>query len=210
MKATANFGVPNAAEHTDPLMLFACLKYAQGDTVHEACTKFIAVMKTGLSCMSAGKKYISMADNVAGRIAKDHDDQALVRFGTCISNFLNALDALQSFIPDPAGGSCSNGSLRVDLIFSQEELGSNYEIFFDAVGLRASQFSSNLERCSASALQLACGFQHGAEQWWRKDLGASAEMNELKAASKSTIKKIDGTQLKTSVEKLEKAGAGRA
>ena len=177
------------------------------DYPHTLVKSFGNVLKLGVSWMSLSKKYEGTGESCKVRVGKDPEDKMLVRLSSCITSFLGACASLDELQQDP--GSAHMVSVLTGLgasqVFPETETSEAYAVFFDSIGFRASILEQHLARCGENAEKLVGGHHQLGESCWRKDLGQDASFSDLKTAAKTSLKKLDGTQLKTAVEQLQEA-----
>jgi len=187
------------------LQTLAQLKYVQDDVPVRLLKAFYTCLKTGVAFTSAITKYEATADSTQARLTKDPENKFLIRVGVCLQGYLDACQSMEQCSAEGHGSDCPLLGLHprsVFGIFGENSGQSN--VFFDSVGLRSTTLKSHLDRAVASLQQLAGGMECG-EHHWRKDCGPNASLQDLKASSKLSLKKLDGSGLKTALQSVAKA-----
>ena len=207
------------AGEADPVQIAklsaAVLKLAQLKfLVDDVECKFIAaafsVLKTGVSFGSAVDKYNSTGDTAALRISKDHENKSLLKLGAGISCFLDARAAFETLMKEEGAAACEKSPMfgfDAPAVFGAESLGK-WDTFFDSLGLQCQKIDSQVQRCGSNLKQLCKNMEEGGENHWRASLGDDVDIATLRSAAKTSLKSLDGTQLKSAVESTAKAGWG--
>lgn len=196
--------VAGVGKHSQAIINLAKLKYVSEDSEFEMCKNFLNVLKLGLSYKAVSERYAATGDTTTIRVTKDSDDKQLERVNTCCWNFLEAAKEFQESIESNAATDPLNG-LNISMVFAESESDDRMGILFDAIGFKATQVKSQLERCGSNASKIIAGMDRGGEQFWRRELGDDADMATLKQTSKGSLKKVDGATFKNAVESLSKA-----
>ena len=193
----------------------AQLKYVQDDVQCKFIAAVFNVLKAGVGFSTAVSKYNSTGDNSSARLLKDSEDKGLLKLGLSISGFLDSVQTFQklkSEISVTAGlgdDSVNLFSFDAEAVFSKETLES-WETFFDSLGLRANKLKDFIERCGSNLKKLCQGIDASGDNHWRAGCADDADLPTLRNLSKTALKKMDGTQLKSAVENTSKARLGLA
>lgn len=185
---------------TQRLML---LKFAKNDPECKLGSEVFNVLKTGLGLASALSKYESTGDSAATRVGKDGKDLLLSKVGAAHAAYGHALSQLKKLRHDHGGPEHVLFSLQPELAFA-DVVQSNS--FMDSLGIRCSELLRAMVRCTEAASKVTEGFERDGERFWRAD-DADADAASLKLAAKDSIKKLDGPQVKSAVDKLDQAGS---
>lgn len=184
----------------------ALLKYVNTDGHFEYVKQFFTVLKAGIAWVNTLDKYVSTGQTAQMRIAKDLQCKHLARLGTCIMVYIDACKALTE-LRSSAGEELSSSpllGLTESAVFG--ETATQWDPFFDSVGLRAVSLKDQVDKAVGNFVQLAQGLQAGSENHWRADADPGASMQDLKNLAKTTLKKIDGQTLKDGLTSSDKAG----
>jgi len=198
------------AKHSTATATLAKLKYMADDLQCQYLSGFFSVLKHGVSYLNLIAKYQATGENAALRVQKDAEDKFLAKVGASIEHFLRDRDAFNSIKQQAASQEESNPNplygLEVSHVFGDGT--TEWETFFDSLAMRATNLKSHVEKCMGNLKQVCQGMEEGSEHFWRAGLDENAGFPELKTAAKPTLKKLDGAQLKSAVEKHSKAGFG--
>lgn len=194
----STLGISEVTKLVTPTLRLIQLKYPPTSKEHQFCNQIFQVLKSGLSALSLLSSYEGLGDTTLGRVGKDSKDVLLGKVGMSLSAFAGACVHLKKLRGEPS--STPLFTLEPETIFG--DLSMN-KIFLDSVGYRCSEICKSLQRASETVLKFCDGHENGK---WRAELSNDASCADLKAAAKDTIKRLDGTQVKAAVEKLEKAG----
>ncbi len=194
------------AKHSTATMSLAKLKYVAEDLQCQYVSAFFSVLKYGVSYLNLIAKYQATGDTAAIRVQKDAEDKVLAKVGASIEQFLRDRDAFNNIKqqalreesnPNPLYG------LEVSHVFGDGT--ADWETFFDSLAIRATNLKNHMDKSIENLKQLCQGMQEGSDKFWKAGLDENAGFPDLKNAAKSTLKKIDGVQLKSAVEKNSKA-----
>lgn len=198
--------VPALLKQGAALQSLAQLKYVNDDFAYRLVKTFFNVLKAGLGYSSTIAKYEATGDAATVRISKDPENKFLSRVGSCIETYMDTCKALAQLCAsaEVSGLTHSLFGLKPESIFG--EASTKWDVFFDSVGLRATNLKAQVDRCVTSLFQVAQGVQAGTEKHWRSELPSDAGMADLKATSKTSLKKLDGNALKSSLTTAWKVG----
>ena len=192
-------------KQANAVQTLAQLKYVQDDIPVRLLKTFYNCLKTGVAFTTAITKYEATADSTQARLAKDPENKFLIRVGVCLQGYLDACQSMEQLSAEGHGSDCALLGLHPRSVFGIfGENGGQSNVFFDSVGIRSTAMKGHLDRAVASLQQLCGGLACG-EHHWRKDCGADASLQDLKASSKVSLKKLDGSGLKTALQSLAKA-----
>ncbi len=180
------------------------LKFAKNEPEYQLGSEVFNVLKTGLGLVSILSKYESTGDNAATRVGKDAKDVLLSKVGAAHASLGLAVSQLKKLRHDHGAPERALFSLQPELAFA-DVVQSNS--FMDSLAIRCSELLRWMVRCTEAASKVTQGFETDGESFWRADIAADADASALKLAAKDSIKKLDGPEVKSAVDKLEQAGS---
>ena len=197
----SNLALAELTKFVSPVQRLMQLKYATTSAEYNFCNQVFSVLKAGLGATSVLTKYESTDKTTAGRVGKDAKDTLLGKVGASLSSFGEACDELKKLRQEEPGVIFT---LKPEEVFGEVSKGQgNCQVFLDSLGYRCVELNKVVCRASDIALTVADGKGNGG---WRADLSDDVDVGALKAHAKETIKKLDGQQVKSAVEKLDQVG----